>query len=187
MQTVELPARERILAAALDLFYRDGIRATGVDRLIAASGVAKLTFYRHFPSKEALVLAFLTERHERWMAWFTEALDRLRAKKPRDLRVLADVLAEWFEREDFRGCAFINTTVEVAQSLPEALPLCQSHKADMAAAIAKWLGGGGRALADAAALAFDGAIVQSQMALDDDGRAAVLRSLRRLLAALQPK
>lgn len=186
MQTTELPARERILATALNLFYRDGIRATGVDRLIAESGVAKLTFYRHFPSKEALVLAFLQERHERWMAWFTEALARLGAKKPRDLRVLADVLADWFEREDFRGCAFINTTVEVAQSLPEALPLCQSHKADMAAAIAKWLGGG-RALADAAALAFDGAIVQAQMALGEDGRAAVLRSLRRVLAALQAK
>jgi len=187
MQTSELPARERILSAALKLFYRDGIRATGVDRLIAESGVAKLTFYRYFPSKEALVLAFLKQRHERWMAWFTEALGRLGARKPRDLRVLAEVLAEWFEREDFRGCAFINTTVEVAQVLPDALPLCQAHKADMAAAIAQWIGTGGRTLADAAALAFDGAIVQAQMALDTQGRAAVLRSLRRVLAALQTK
>ncbi|XHS79967.1 TetR/AcrR family transcriptional regulator [Burkholderiaceae bacterium UC74_6] len=187
MQTSELSARERILSAALDLFYRDGIRATGVDRLIAESGVAKLTFYRHFPSKEALVLAFLEQRHERWMAWFSEALERLGSKKPRDLRALADVLAEWFEREEFRGCAFINTTVEVAQSLPEALPLCQSHKTDMAATIARWLGTGGRTLADAAALAFDGGIVQAQMAADAEGRSAVLRSLRRVLAALQAR
>jgi len=182
----ELPPRDRILATALSLFYRDGIRATGVDRLIAESGVAKLTFYRHFPSKEALVMAFLEQRHQRWLAWFTEALERLGGgKKPRDLRVLADVLAEWFEREEFRGCAFINTTVEVAQSLPEALPLCHSHKADMAATIGRWLDRGGRTLADAAALAFDGAIVQAQMALDEEGRTAVLRSLRRVLAALQ--
>ncbi len=186
MPTQEISARDRILAAALVLFYRDGIRATGVDRLIAESGVAKLTFYRHFPSKEALVLAFLALRHERWMAWFIESLNRHGAKSPRDLRALAAVLAEWFEREDFRGCAFINATAEVAQGVPEALPLCRAHKAEMTATIAQWLAAGGasRSLAPAAALAFDGAIVQAQMAGDAKGREAVVRTLRKLLGAL---
>ena len=64
-----LPARERVLATALALFYRDGIRATGIDRVIAEAGVTKVTFYRHFPSKDALVVAFLESRHERWMAY----------------------------------------------------------------------------------------------------------------------
>src|SRR6185436_2086359 len=67
---------DRILQAAHDLFYRDGIRATGIDRVIAESGVAKLTFYRQFASKDDLILAFLDYRHERWMAWFTAALAR---------------------------------------------------------------------------------------------------------------
>jgi len=187
MQTQDLPsARERILAAALALFYSEGIRATGVDKLIAESGVAKLTFYRHFPSKEALVLAFLALRHERWMAWFVDALNRHGARSPRDLRALAAVLAEWCEQEDFRGCAFINSTAEIAQSVPEALPLCRAHKAEMMAAIARWLAAGEapRSLAAAAALAFDGAIVQAQMAADAKGREAVVRTLRKLLGAL---
>ena len=76
MDLSQLPARERILVTAHALFYRDGIRATGVDRLIAESGVAKLTFYRHFPSKDDLVRAFLDYRHERWMAWLVDALGR---------------------------------------------------------------------------------------------------------------
>eukprot|EP01031_Cornospumella_fuschlensis_P009142 gene9142-11228_t len=59
MNDSTLPARDRILVTAHDLFYRDGIRATGIDRIIAESGVAKLTFYRHFPSKDELVKAFL--------------------------------------------------------------------------------------------------------------------------------
>ena len=64
----DLPASERILLTAHDLFYREGIRATGIDRVIAESGVTKVTFYRHFPSKNELILAFLAYRHERWMA-----------------------------------------------------------------------------------------------------------------------
>ncbi len=72
-----LPARERILATAYRLFYREGIRATGIDKVIAeAGGVTKVTFYRHFPSKDALILAYLELRHQRWMDWFVDSLDR---------------------------------------------------------------------------------------------------------------
>ena len=74
-----LPARERILLAAHELFYRDGLRATGVDRVIAAAGVTKVTFYRHFPAKDELIRAFLAYRHERWMDWFQAALARHQA------------------------------------------------------------------------------------------------------------
>ena len=65
IDTSTLPARERILVTAHELFYRDGLRATGIDRLIAESGVAKLTFYRHFPSKDDLIRTFLDYRHQR--------------------------------------------------------------------------------------------------------------------------
>lgn len=185
MQAPESAARDRILATALTLFYRDGLRATGIDRLIKESGVAKLTFYRHFPSKEALVQAFLSLRHEHWMAWFVDALERHGGKTPHDLRALADVLAEWFEREAFRGCAFINAAAEPAS--PEALAQAREHKDEMRAAIARWLAGGtaARSLAEVAALAFDGAIVQAQMAKDDAAREDVVRTLRRLLGDLQ--
>ena len=72
----DLPARERILRKAHDLFYAEGLRATGIDRVIAEAGVTKVTFYRHFPSKNDLILTYLNLRHERWMKWFTEALER---------------------------------------------------------------------------------------------------------------
>jgi len=88
-------ARERILHTAHDLFYRDGIRATGIDRMIAESGVAKLTFYRHFPSKNDLVLAFLDHRHARWMEWFEGALRRHGGHT----RALVPALAEWLRGE----------------------------------------------------------------------------------------
>ncbi|WP_043114718.1 TetR/AcrR family transcriptional regulator [Pseudacidovorax intermedius] len=186
----ELPARDRILSTAHDLFYRDGIRATGVDRLIAESGVAKLTFYRHFPSKDALVRAFLDHRHARWMAWFIDALGRHGANEAAHgsahLLLLADVLDEWGAQPDFRGCAFINTVVELAPALPEAVAVAQVHKAEMTQVIAQMLPEGPLQglLADAAALAFDGAIVRAQMATDEGGRQAAVATLRAVLSAL---
>jgi len=186
----DLSARERILATAHDLFYRDGIRATGVDRLIAESGVAKLTFYRHFASKDALVREFLDFRHRRWMAWFIDALGRRGAASPAEgharLLLLADVLQEWTEQPDFRGCAFINSVVEIAQALPEAVDIARDHKAEMTQVIAELLPEGATRmlLADAAALVFDGAIVRAQMAGDASGRAAAVATLRTVLGTL---
>ncbi|MDN4588342.1 TetR family transcriptional regulator [Xenophilus aerolatus] len=183
-------ARERILAMAHDLFYRDGIRATGVDRLIAESGVAKLTFYRHFASKDALVREFLDFRHRRWIAWFIDALGRHGAASPAEgharLLLLADVLQEWTEQPDFRGCAFINSVVEIAQALPEAVDIARAHKAEMTQVIAELLPDGAtrELLADAAALVFDGAIVRAQMAGDTAGREAAVGTLRTVLGAL---
>ena len=106
-----LPARERILLTAHDLFYADGIRATGIDRVIAEAGVTKVTFYRHYPSKDDLVRAFLDYRHDRWMAWFIDALARHGAREGDGLFALGPALAEWFGQGGYRGCAFINTVV----------------------------------------------------------------------------
>src|ERR1700712_4327962 len=93
------PPRERILHTAHDLFYRDGIRATGIDRVIAESGVAKVTFYRQFASKDDLILAFLDYRHERWMAWFVDAL----ARHGGTPAALVPTLREWLSSAEFRG------------------------------------------------------------------------------------
>src|SRR5450830_347148 len=88
-------ARDRLLRTAHDLFYRDGIRATGIDRVIAEAGVTKVTFYRHFASKYLLVRAFLDYRHGLWMGWFIDSLGRHGAES-RGLAALPDVLEEWF-------------------------------------------------------------------------------------------
>ena len=175
----DLPPRERILLTAHRLFYSEGIRATGVDRVIAESGVAKVTFYRQFPSKNELIQAFLVHRHEKWMDWFTGALNR-HAGKRQGVLVLVPVLREWFADEGFRGCAFINGLVELGGAQAEVADAARSHKDCMTAVIAELLPASKhRQLdAEAIALAVDGAIVRAQ--LEDDPERA-LAGLTRLL------
>jgi AcrR family transcriptional regulator len=106
-------ARTRILDAAYDLFSRRGIRAVGIDAIITQSGVARRSLYRHFASKEDLVLAFLERREEQWTrGWLMVEVER-RATEPED-RLLAafDVLDEWFRRGDYEGCPFIQVMLE---------------------------------------------------------------------------
>lgn len=177
-----LPAKERILLTAYALFYQEGIRATGIDRVIAESGVTKVTFYRHYPSKNELIRAFLAYRHEHWLAWFTAALQR-HGGASTGLAALVPTLAEWLGSADYRGCAFINTVVELGGSLPDAVDIAREHKAAMTLAIAALLPDTPSRLADAqaAAQAVDGAIVQAQIdAAPDDA----LNALTRLLAGL---
>ncbi|AGO56144.1 TetR/AcrR family transcriptional regulator [Serratia plymuthica] len=160
-----LPARQRILLTAHDLFYREGVRATGIDRIISESGVTKVTFYRHFPSKNDLIAAFLAYRHEQWLAWFNQSLERHVAEQGNVLSALTPCLAEWFNDPHYRGCAFINTAVELADMLPESLNIARQHKEQMADAIARHLPVGPRQEQQAAMLAMliDGAIVKVQI------------------------
>jgi AcrR family transcriptional regulator len=111
-----LSARERILDTAYDLFSRHGVRAVGVDRIIETSGVAKMSLYRHFRSKDELVLAFLRERERRWTkAWLhTEACHRADDGAGRMLAIF-DVFDEWFQQADFEGCSFINVLLEFTE------------------------------------------------------------------------
>jgi AcrR family transcriptional regulator len=127
----QAPARDRILDVAKRLFYRDGLRATGIDKIIAESGVAKMSLYRNFSSKNDLITAFLEWRHEYWMTWFANSVEA-RFERSRGLDVIADALGEWFIDEDFRGCAFINSVAETGVTeRPEYLNLAVQHKADL--------------------------------------------------------
>ncbi|HSI60647.1 MAG TPA: TetR/AcrR family transcriptional regulator [Ideonella sp.] len=177
------PPRERILLTAHDLFYRDGIRATGIDRVIAESGVSKVTFYRHFPSKNQLIIAFLEYRHERWMAWFNGALQRHGAARGKGLGALVPTLREWFGSEGYRGCAFINSVGELGATLPEVVAISRRHKRDMTDAIATLLPASRQREPDAQAVALlvDGAIVRAQC---EEAPEAVLKTLARLLKPL---
>jgi len=106
-------ARERIDQTTYELFSRHGIRAVGVDTISARSGVAKMTLYRHYPSKDDLALAFLRRREELWTrSWLQQEVER-RARKPAE-RLLAvfDVFEKWFRRSDFEGCSFIKVLLE---------------------------------------------------------------------------
>jgi AcrR family transcriptional regulator len=109
----ESDARERILRSAYELFSQRGVRAVGVDEVIARAGVAKATLYRHFPSKDSLVLAFLERRERIWTLDLVEAEARRRGSTPEErLLAIFDVFDDWFHADDFEGCSFINVMVE---------------------------------------------------------------------------
>jgi AcrR family transcriptional regulator len=106
-------ARDRILDAAYDLFSANGIRAVGIDAILERSGVAKMTLYRHFPSKQDLALAYLDERDARWTHDWLEAEVTSRTSDPRErLLAIFDVFDDWFQQEDYEGCSFINVLLE---------------------------------------------------------------------------
>lgn len=105
--------RLKILEAAYDLFSAQGVTPVGVDTISARSGVAKMTLYHHFRSKENLVLAFLDLRAKRWtVGWLRNGV-KTRGKTPR-ARLLAvfDLLQEWFEADSFEGCPFLRIICE---------------------------------------------------------------------------
>lgn len=174
-----LAARERILLTAHDLFYRDGIRATGIDRVIGESGVAKVTFYRHFPSKHDLIGEYLEYRHQLWMAWFIDALQRHGG----NAKAIVPALAEWFSDTHFRGCAFINSVTELGGVMPEVIEIARRHKQEMTSVIANLLLPSRQRVKDAQAvvLAIDGAIIRAQIDQTPD---AALLALDRLLKPL---
>ena len=181
--TPKQSARARILQTAHDLFYSEGVRATGIDRIIERAEVTKVTFYRHFPSKNDLIAAYLDYRHERWMAWFTDALDRLPRNAEFPLEPVVSALKEWFNTPDYRGCAFINGLVELDGIGPWVAEVTLRHKRDMMNAIANLLPTKhqGIGVAQAAAMAVDGAIIRMQMEKNPE---AARESLELILRAL---
>ena len=112
-------ARERILDAAYELFSRRGIQAVGVNEVTERAGVATATLYRHFPSKDKLVLAFLDLREQRWTKDIVEAGAMRRGSNPEErLLAIFDVLDEWFRRDDFEAGSFIKVLLELGAKHP---------------------------------------------------------------------
>lgn len=155
--------RQRILATADRLFYREGVRAVGIDRIIAEAEVAKMSLYKHFASKDELILAVLKYREETFQAAFQQSLDRIGRKTKDPLRAFFAALKEWFQTPDFRGCAFINASVELADPSHPASVFVQGHKQRfndfLRGIITRAVGPRGAKLAAAISLLVEGAIV----------------------------
>lgn len=110
-------ARGRIVDAAYELFSHRGLRAVGIDTIVARSGVAKMTLYRNFASKDELVLEFLRVREQRWTRDWLQAEVERRTTSPRErLLAIFDVFHEWFQLDDFEGCSFVNVLLEVTEN-----------------------------------------------------------------------
>ena len=111
-------ARERILATAFRLFYARGIRGVGIDTIIEESGVAKATLYKHFPSKDELVIAYLDRVDAAWLGSLRTAAQAAGPQPREQLVGMFDALASACRREGYHGCAFINTAAEAQPGSP---------------------------------------------------------------------
>jgi AcrR family transcriptional regulator len=132
----EVSARERILATASELFYREGIRAIGVDTVVEQSGVSKTSLYRLFESKDALIAAFAAEQDRLfWARW-----DQIEAQHADDPRTLLEALlsgiAERIGRPAYRGCPFLNLTTEFPDRSHPGRVIARNNKEEMQARLA---------------------------------------------------
>ena len=176
-------ARERILETAFRLFYAHGVRGVGVDTIIAASGVAKATFYKHFPSKDDLAVAYLDRVDALWRGQL-QAAAAAAGPDPRVRLVgMFDALLAVCEQDDFHGCAFINTAAESAPGSPVHARSVE-HKTEVRAWVRDIaVQGGARdpaALARALTLLLDGALAEGVL----DGDPSAARAAKAAAAAL---
>lgn len=121
-------ARQRIVETAERLFYAEGVRAVGIDRIIAEADVAKMTLYSHFPSKDDLILAVLQYRESQVDAMFAITIDSYVRKGKNRLEAFFAALKDWFRSSGFRGCSFINARVELADVDHPASKFAAQHK-----------------------------------------------------------
>ena len=182
------PARERILDTAAEMFYRDGVRAVGIDAVIARSGVAKMSLYRNFPSKDVLVAAWLEERNRAfWQRW-----DRTEAACTGDpraqLEAILDMVAARVSYREWRGCPFLNTNTEFPEPDHPAHAVILANKRAVYDRLRSLATGAGAhdpdLLAQQLQLLIDGAYAIGQ-SLGPDGPAKTVASAGRVLIAAQ--
>jgi AcrR family transcriptional regulator len=156
--------RQAVLRAADELFYAHGITGVAMSDVRDIAGVSMRRLYTLYPSKRELVAAWLTDRHDTWMAWFATNVDRHIATGVDPVLATLDAIADWVTTPGYRGCAFINSLAEANEIDDSHRVIIASHKRDLIGYIA---GLASRAhpssppwLAAALAVIVDGAIVQ---------------------------
>lgn len=125
--------RERILATASRLFLLQGIRAVGVDDIIREAGVAKASFYKWYPSKDDVVVAFLKRRDAAWRDWLARTVSRLSPEPDGRPLAIFDALEERFTHQDFRGCSFLNCLFELPDRSHAGHITADEHKREVIA------------------------------------------------------
>jgi len=182
----EVSARERILATANELFYREGVRAIGVDTVVERSGVSKTTLYRLFESKDALIAAFAAERDRLNWEWW----DRIEKQHPDDPRALLEALLSEIARRiggpAYRGCPFLNLATEFPDDNHPGRIAARANKkelrARLATVVAKLGVGDPSRVASQMALLINGAYVTGLVAKPADLRGDLIDAAMKLLA-----
>ena len=175
-------ARERLLDAANELFYEEGVHTVGIDRVIERAGVAKATLYSAYGSKDELIRAYLDGRYHSRRERILGALER--TEPPRDrLLVIFDVLSEAFARPNYHGCAFVNASAEARPGSPidQAVGEYRGWLRQLLVELATEAGAAHpEQLARQLHLLYDGAAVSAQIDHDPDA-AAPARAAAELL------
>ncbi|MDE4134016.1 TetR family transcriptional regulator [Phaeobacter sp. QD34_3] len=160
--------RDELVRKALTVFYRNGFHATGMDMLVAETGVSKTSMYKHFRTKEELILAVLRLRDENFRHWLYRRIEELSDTPEGQLLAMFDALSEWFEKPEFRGCMFIKASAEFQEVNHPIHAQSAAHKQilqDHFASIAKAAGAAEPVkLARQLLLLKEGAIVSAVMA-----------------------
>ncbi|HMH91357.1 MAG TPA: TetR/AcrR family transcriptional regulator [Streptosporangiaceae bacterium] len=184
--TGQLSARERLLAAAEELFYEEGVHTVGIDRVIERAGVAKATLYSVFGSKDELVRAYLEQHNATWRERLTDRITARYAGPRERLLGVFDVLGERFTEPDFRGCAFVNASAETRPgSLVEhASDVARAWVVDLFAGLARQAGVAEPGpLARQLAMLYHGASLSARMDRDLTAAAAARAAAVTLLDA----
>ena len=141
-QQASPPARDRLLAAAGELFYARGINATGIDAIVERAGVALATLYKQFGGKDRLVAAYLEERDRRWRAEWEDAI----AATQQRATAIFDALERWWAGEGrYRGCAQVAAALEITDFEHPAMTAINRHKAHLQQRLAELAGEAGAA------------------------------------------
>ena len=181
----EASARERILATANELFYREGIHATGVDTVVERSAVSKTSLYRVFRSKDELITAYATERDRSFWAWWDRVAER-HAEDPRAaLEALLSGIVKLIERSDYRGCPFLNLATELPDPNHPGRAVAQANKEEMrrrlATIVAELGASDPERVAFQMALLMNGAMVTGLVAVPADLRDELVDAAMKLL------
>ena len=165
-------ARQRILETADRLFYQEGVRAVGIDRIIAEAGVAKMSLYNHFASKDDLILAALIYREEGVLEFFRSSMARHAKNTKNPLRAFFAALKEFLESPGFRGCPFQNAAVELADPSHPGTEFVRGHKQRFSQflreMVEETVGKAGAKLAPAVSVLVEGAMVTAVIQRNSD-------------------
>ena len=179
-------ARERVLEVAEDLFYREGVRAVGIDTIIARSGVAKMSLYRNFASKDELIVAYLEERNRRFFDRWERAVGGEDDDPRVRLRGLIAATVERVRQPGYRGCPFLNTSAEFPDAAHPARAVIAGHKREVRERLLqicrKWNPQRAEALATQLIVLMDGVYADGGV-LDDEDATAVVEAAEALMEA----
>lgn len=183
--------REQLIDTALRLFASEGFHATGIDRILAESGVAKMTLYNHFKSKDELILATLRLRDERFRNHFMQSVERATSDPVARLLAIFDVLGEWMGGSEFSGCTFINACAEFGSQDDPIRGAAAEHKRLLVNYVRELAERAGasepQVLAEELSLLMEGAVVSAQVTGNRDAAQRAKTLAQMVLDARLPR